>query len=166
MKSNYEHLVLTASCLKADSRLTALHHVQGRSALILQVVAHPDASCAKQHPTNNCPYQRVLIPISVPGQWELGTKFPSEDQTLCFSKAELLPYRSRQCQAAAVGGLYRLYLHRRFLYLPRNPPLLQSPWCRAALGEGLILCPRLPSRCCQGQPPVVGAGGAGTDHDD
>lgn len=124
------------------------------------------ASCAKQHPTNNCPYQRVLIPISVPGQRELGTKFPSGDQTMCFSKAELLPYRSQQCQAAAVGGLYGPYLHRRFLYLPRNPPLLQSPWCRAALGEGLILCPRLPSRCCQGQPPVVGAGGAGTDHDD
>lgn len=124
------------------------------------------ASCAKQHPTNNCPYQRVLIPVSVPGQRERGTKFPSGDQTVCFSKAELLPYRSRQCQAAAVGGLYRLYLHRRFLYLPRNPPLLQSPWRRAALGEGLILCPRLPSRCCQGQPPVVGAGGAGTDHDD
>lgn len=91
------------------------------------------ASCAKQHPANNCPYQRVLIPISVPRQWELGTKFPSGDQTACFPKAELLPYCSQQCQAAAMGGLSRLYLHRGFLYLPRNPPLLQTcgagqPW--------------------------------------
>lgn len=43
-KSNYEHLVLTASCLKADSRSAALHHVRGRSALILQMGTHPDAT--------------------------------------------------------------------------------------------------------------------------
>lgn len=43
MKSNYEHFVLTASCLKADIWSAALHHVQGRSALIFWTVTHPDA---------------------------------------------------------------------------------------------------------------------------
>lgn len=44
MKSNYEHFVLTASCLKADLWSAALRHAQGRPALIFRPVAHPNAT--------------------------------------------------------------------------------------------------------------------------
>lgn len=108
------------------------------------------ASCAKQHPANNCPQQRVLIPISVPRQWELGTKFPSGDQTARFSKSELLLSHSQWCQATAVGGLNTgdFYPAQEISILHRNPPLLQSPWCRAALGVecGSSCCPPTAAR--------------------
>lgn len=109
MKSNYECFVLTASCL-----IISLPSRPGKVCFDF-----PDsytawchaASCAKPRPTNNCPYQRLFDPISVPGQWELGWNFHLG--TTRFSKAELLPCCSLQVQAAALQDLYWLYLYRR-----------------------------------------------------
>lgn len=125
MKSNYEHFVLTASCLKADLWSAALHHVQGRPALIFRLLHIPTPRCQLCQTASNQQLSLPLAfdPISVPGQQELGTKFPPGDQTAHFWTPEFVPQHGPRGQAAALQDLPRRYLHR--------PPLAAAPWGRA-----------------------------------
>lgn len=95
MKSNYECFVLTASCL-----IISLPSRPGKVCfdfLDSYTAWCHAASCAKPRPTNNCPYQRLLILFLFlgNGSWdEISTWGPHVSQRQNFSLAAVC--RSRQ----------------------------------------------------------------------
>lgn len=141
MKSNYEHFVLTASCLTIS-----LPSCPGKVCFDF-----PDsytarchaASCAKPRPTNNCPYQRLLILFLFLGNGSLGQN---------FHLGTKLHVSQRQNFSLAAVCRSRQQLSRTFT--------------GCTLTEGLVLLPMAALTLLPGEPPASRAGGAGTDRTD
>lgn len=154
MKSNYEHFVLTASCLKADVWSTALHHVRGRSALIFRTVTHPDVMMPA------VPNHIQLTTVPTRGFWSSFCSWAVESLRLNFHlRSKLLLSCMLWHQSAAPQDLYKAYLYRT------------APFCKLRCAQQLeeqgsswYCKPWLVFCHCQGEPSLLWAGGAGTDH--
>lgn len=141
MKSNYEHFVLTASCLKADLWSAALRHVQGRPAWIFWAVTHPSAAM----PTvpNHIQPRTVLTT----GFWSYFCSWATGawDKTSMWGPNCTL-LKTRTCPSPHPVGLGSSSAGPPGLYLHRNPPRckpLERGW---------------PCRPLRGQPPGHGTG--------
>lgn len=153
MKSNYQHFVLTASCLKADIWSTAPQQVQGRSALIFWAVTHPDATM----PAEPNHIQLATVPArdfwSYFCSWARGAW---DKTSICglncmFLKSKTCPWLQVWGQVAALWDL-------------PGCTCTESPLAADhAMQQGSSCCLWLPSRHCFGQTPMSWAGVAGTD---